>query len=151
MAPCLRLFPLVRLWSVSDGSSSLRCVCRNCRRAAVGRRLRVADRRGVFQPQAYSDANDWFGLALIGDLEAVLAAFLVVFGLAAGLSDGRRTFGFMVAGIAASFVLVAALVFSWRPAPRLLRADDQLYLVGGWALLALGLAAVGRALARRRG
>ena len=104
-----------------------------------------------FQPEAYSDANDWFGLALIGDIEAVLAAFLVVFGLAAGLSDGRRTFGFMVAGIAASFVLVAALVFSWRPAPRLLRADDQLYLVGGWALLALGLAAVGRALARRRG
>ena len=56
-----------------------------------------------FAPQAYADANDWFGLALLGDVELVLVSFAVLFALAAWTSDGMRTFGFMTAGFGLSF------------------------------------------------
>jgi hypothetical protein len=102
-----------------------------------------------FAPQAYADANDWFGLALIGDLELVIVSYAVLFALAALISDGPRTFAFMTAGFGLSSLLMAASAYGYRPAPRSLTSSAQIWAVALWIGLSVVFALMGRAWARR--
>ena len=102
-----------------------------------------------FAPQAYSDANDWFGLALIGDIELVLLAYAILFALAAWMSDGLRTFAFMTAGFGLASLVMTAAAYGYRPAPRSLVTNAQIWAVGIWICLSIVFALAGRAWARR--
>jgi hypothetical protein len=115
---------------------------------AVGLFLMTA-RAPFFAPEAYADANDWFGLTIIGDIELALVAFFVVFAISAWVSDRPGTFGFMVGGIGAASILMAGVAFVYHPAPRSLHTIAQVYSVFAWVVLALAFGFVGRALSKR--
>lgn len=102
-----------------------------------------------FAAEAYADANEWFGLSIIGDLELAFPAFLLLFGVAAFLSDSARTFWLTAAGVVLASIVMAGLAIAFHPAPRSLHTDYQLYAVGLWWGLSLLFALTGQRLAKR--
>jgi hypothetical protein len=102
-----------------------------------------------FAPQAYANANEWYGLSILSDLILVLVSFLVVFALAAWVSVTPRAFWFMAGGIGCASLLMAGFAYAYHPAPQSLHTNDQIYAVGTWVALSVVFAFVGRGPATR--
>jgi hypothetical protein len=98
-----------------------------------------------FSPRTYVDANEWFGLSIIGDIELVFASHAAIFGVAYLTSKDLRTFLFTVAGFCLSSLIMAAAAFVYRPAPHSLFTTAQTKAIALWILLSVFFGFAGRA------